>query len=53
MDIAAGYQFGDGIALTAVVNNVFDDHNLDLLGSPMIGRFGYLQVSYTHPGLTY
>ena len=53
MDFTAGYQWGGGIALTAVVNNVFDDHNLDLLGSPIVGRFGYLQLSYTHPGLSY
>ena len=53
MDVSAGYQFSGGISLLAVVNNVFDDHNLDVLGSPIVGRFGYLQLSYTHPGLSY
>jgi iron complex outermembrane receptor protein len=53
MDLAAGYHFGNGVSLTAVVNNVLDDRNIDVLGSPIVGRFGYLQLSYAHPGLTY
>ena len=53
MDISAGYQFANGMSLMAAMNNVLDDRNFDVLGSPIVGRFGYLQLSYTHPGLAY
>jgi iron complex outermembrane receptor protein len=53
-DIAAGYAFPkQNLKLTATVANVLDDHNVDLLGSPVPGRLAFLQLEYAYQGLRY
>jgi iron complex outermembrane receptor protein len=53
-DIAAGYAFPkQNLRLTATVANVFDDHKVDLLGSPVPGRLAFLQLEYAYQGLQF
>jgi iron complex outermembrane receptor protein len=53
-DIAAGYAFPkQNLKLTATVANVLNDHNVDLLGSPIPGRLAFVQVEYAYQGLTF
>jgi iron complex outermembrane receptor protein len=53
-DIAAGYAFPkQNLKLTATVANVLDDHKVDLLGSPIMGRLAFLQLEYAYQGLKY
>jgi iron complex outermembrane receptor protein len=49
-DIAAGYSFDNGLAVSANINNVFNDHGIDQLGSPQSGRMAYVQLSYKYAG---
>jgi outer membrane receptor protein involved in Fe transport len=50
-DIAAGYTFTNGFAVSANDNNVFNDPGIDQLGSPQGGRMAYVQLSYKYSGL--
>lgn len=51
-DVAAGYAFPkQNLKLMATVANLFDDHNIDLLGSPVPGRLAFLQLEYAYQGL--
>jgi iron complex outermembrane receptor protein len=53
-DLAAGYAFPkQNLQLIATVANVFDDHKVDLLGSPIPGRLAFLQLEYAYPGLKF
>jgi outer membrane receptor for ferrienterochelin and colicins len=50
-DVAAGYNFNNGFTVSANVNNVFNDHGIDQLGSPQGGRMTYIQLHYKYSGL--
>jgi outer membrane receptor for ferrienterochelin and colicins len=53
-DVGAGYTFTDaGISVSANVQNVFDNHDPDVLGVPVPRRFAFLQVGYAFSGLAY
>lgn len=44
-DVSLGCQFGEGhFSTRAAVRNVFDEHNLDLLGLPLPGRTFHLAL---------
>jgi iron complex outermembrane receptor protein len=49
-DIAAGYSFDNGLAVSGNVNNLFNDHGVDQLGSPQSGRMAYVQLTYKYSG---
>jgi iron complex outermembrane receptor protein len=50
-DVALGYRFDGGVALSASVFNVLDDHGVDVLGAPPGGVLGFVQLAYTYDGL--
>jgi outer membrane receptor protein involved in Fe transport len=52
-DIAAGYDFSNGLSVSANVLNLLNDHGVDQLGSPQSGRMAYLQLNYKYPGLNF
>jgi outer membrane receptor for ferrienterochelin and colicins len=49
-DIATGYSFDNGLAVSANLNNLFNNHGIDQLGSPESGRMAYVQLSYKYSG---
>jgi outer membrane receptor for ferrienterochelin and colicins len=49
-DIAAGYNFNNGFAVSATISNLFNNHSIDQLGAPESGRMAYLQLSYKYSG---
>ncbi len=52
-DVAAGYNFSKGFALSATLLNVLNDHGVDQLGSPPGGLMAYAQLEYKYDGLHY
>ena len=50
-DVAAGYTFTNGLALSANVYNVFNDRGIDQLGAPPGGVLASLQLAYKYEGL--
>jgi len=52
-DVAAGYTFSNGLAVSGNVNNVFNDHGVDQLGSPPGGVMAFLQLAYKYEGLDF
>ncbi len=52
-DIAAGYDFANGLSMSANVLNVFNDHGVDQLGAPQSGRMAYIQLNYKYAGLNF
>jgi outer membrane receptor protein involved in Fe transport len=53
LDASAGYQFENGLALSANVANALDEHAIDILGGPVPRRLAYVQLAYTLDGLNY
>lgn len=51
VDLTGGYNFSNGLSLTANVLNVFDNKRVDQLGSPPVGRMAYAQLTYKYDGL--
>jgi outer membrane receptor for ferrienterochelin and colicins len=52
-DLALGYNFSNGLSVSANVFNLLDDKNVDVLGAAPNGRSGYVQLSYTYAGLDF
>jgi iron complex outermembrane receptor protein len=52
-DVAAGYTFSNGLAVSANVLNVFNNRSIDQLGSPPGGIMAYAQVAYKYEGLNF
>ncbi|MDY7229307.1 TonB-dependent receptor [Hyalangium rubrum] len=52
-DIGAGYNFDNGLALSANVFNVFNDRGVDVLGAPPGGVMASMQLAYKYDGLNY
>ncbi|WP_224242996.1 TonB-dependent receptor [Hyalangium gracile] len=52
-DVALGYTFDSGLALSANVLNVFNNRGVDQLGSPPGGVMAYLQLAYKYEGLDF
>jgi iron complex outermembrane receptor protein len=46
LDASAGYQFANGLSLSANVQNALDNGSVENLGAPVPHRFAYLQVGY-------
>ncbi len=53
MDLALGYTFDNGLSVSANAFNLLDDKGVDVLGSAPSGRTGYVQLSYSYPGLDF
>lgn len=52
-DISVGYNFLDDFTVTATVMNLFNNHDVDILGAPIQGTFGFIQLAYNYEGLDY
>lgn len=52
-DLGLGYNFDNGLSVSANVFNLLDDKNMDVLGSAPGGRSGYVQLSYKYAGLDF
>ncbi len=50
-DVAAGYDFSNGLALSGNILNLFDNKRVDQLGAPPIGRMAMIQLAYKYEGL--
>jgi outer membrane receptor for ferrienterochelin and colicins len=45
-DLSAGYHFDSGITLRGFVRNLLNNRVPDMLGSPIPGRLGFVQLEY-------
>ncbi len=52
-DLALGYRFKNGFAVTGNVYNLFNDRGIDVLGAPRSGITAFLQLEYHYAGLTF
>jgi iron complex outermembrane receptor protein len=52
-DLALGYTFDNGLAVSANVFNLLDDRGVEVLGAAPTGRSGYVQLAYTYEGLDF
>jgi iron complex outermembrane receptor protein len=52
-DVALGYNFSNGLAVSANVFNLFNNRSVDQLGSPPGGLMAYLQLAYKYEGLAF
>jgi outer membrane receptor protein involved in Fe transport len=52
-DLGLGYNFSNGLSVSANVFNLLDEKGVDVLGSAPSGRSAYLQLSYKYAGLDF
>jgi len=52
-DLGLGYNFSNGLGLSANVFNLLGDRGVDVLGAPQGGRMAYVQLAYKYDGLNY
>jgi iron complex outermembrane receptor protein len=52
-DLGLGYNFSNGLGLSANVFNLLGDKGVDVLGAPQGGRMAYVQLAYKYDGLAF
>lgn len=54
LDLSAGFDISDsGLSLKASMNNVLDTNNVDLLGTPPMGRTFWMSLTYDFDGFKF